>query len=203
MADETKTEEQIAASERMKQYWADRREKAAEKEKADLAEKKAIESGEEAPKPVKKIQRAPWRPAQPLSIPEEMKDARFKYVWAAKDKIGNLPKKIQEGWELDKELQAKLEEKFGLNVLQTSASGLPDSFSRSHKIDSSALCGDLILMRMPIEMWDERQAYYFEQTRVRQKPSETLSKEARDLSTGEPVPTGAYGSYKEEFGRDT
>ena len=150
----------------------------------------------------KKPQRRPWAPAAPLSIPEEMKDPRFAYKWANRDHVGNLPKKIQEGWELDTELQAKLEEKFGLTVLQTSVEGLPDSSSRSHKIDSSALAGDLVLMRMPIELHQERDQYYFEQTKVRQKPSEKLNKEARDLETGEPVPTGAYGKYTEEFGRD-
>lgn len=109
----------------------------------------------------------PWKPARVIDIPEGYKDQRFTYRWCNVLKIGNIQKKIQEGWEVDKIMSKKLNELYGLN--RTIEDGSP--------IDSTVKMRELIVMRIPKEVAHERNEYYHKRGQIDQ---ESIEKGMRD-----------------------
>ena len=108
--------------------------------------KEKLETGEVQPKPIS----TPWKPARVLDIPDSMKDPRFQYRWVSKNKLGNVQKKLQEGWEIDHELSMKLNDMFGLNKT------LEDAKQQGTVIHMR----ELILMRIPKKIAAQRNEYY-------------------------------------------
>ncbi len=104
----------------------------------------------------------PWKPARVIDIPESYKDPRFTYRWCNTLKMGNIQKKIQEGWEIDKILSKKLNELYGLN--RTLEDGSP--------MDSTVKMRELIVMRIPKEMAEERNEYYRKRGQIDRKSIE-------------------------------
>jgi hypothetical protein len=98
----------------------------------------------------------PWKPARMLEIPENLKDSRFTYRWCNRKRVGNMEKKVREGWEVDTILSKKLNELYGLN--RTIEDGSP--------IDSTVNMRELIIMRMPKEMTESRNEYYRKRSQI-------------------------------------
>lgn len=90
----------------------------------------------------------PWKPARVLDIPAELKDKRFTYRWASKRSVGRIQKLIAEGWEIDKEISSKLE------------GSLPSTMEDGSSLDGTVQRRELVVMRLPREMADARNAYY-------------------------------------------
>ena len=93
------------------------------------------------------MSKTPWRPAKILEIPEKFKDPRFCYRWVDKDKMGNVRKKRAEGWEIDTVLSKKL-------------SNLPKTIQDGSDTDSTVQVRELIVMRIPKELAEERNKFY-------------------------------------------
>lgn len=203
-------------SERMKKYWADRRiEKEAHRLeiKKSLAEKEArqatvttdatdfvvadpidgIEGKILTEKiiavevPEKKVTTAPWRPAKRLNIPSDLKDPRFVYRFVNTKKEGNEGRKLEEGWEYDTELTAKLKKR-GLATIRTIEDGTP--------LDSHYRIRELVVMRMPVEMAAQRNKYYQDKANID-------TDEMRERMRGNISSAGgsqAAGVYADSFG---
>jgi len=92
-----------------------------------------------------------WKPAKVLEIPEKFKDSRFVYRWVDRDRIGNVRKKLSEGWEIDSELTKKLVK-------------LPKTLQDGSNLDSTFHIRELILMRLPKELAEARRKYYAERS---------------------------------------
>jgi hypothetical protein len=118
----------------------------------------AVKSEQAAEKSVS----TPWKPARITEIPEYLKDPRFIYRGCNSKKTGNIQKKLQEGWEVDKELSKKLDELYGLN--RTIQDGSP--------LDSTHQVRELIYMRMPKELALERNEYYRKRGQIDRKSIE-------------------------------
>lgn len=122
--------------------------------KARAARQAAKENGEIEER---KSPTAPWRPAKRLAIPENMKNPNFVYRFVNTKKEGNELRKLDEGWEYDKELSAKLKER-GLASIRSLEDGTP--------LDSHYRIRELIVMRMPKEMAESRNKYYQDKTKI-------------------------------------
>lgn len=90
-----------------------------------------------------------WKPAKILEILESFKDPRFVYRWADKDKMGNIRKKLSEGWEIDTTLTKKL-------------ANLPKTLQDGSNLDSTFQVRELIVMRIPKELAAARNKFYSE-----------------------------------------
>lgn len=121
--------------------------------KARAARQTAKENGEEVEE--KKSPTTPWKPSKKLNIPEHMKDPRFVYRFVNTKKEGNELKKLDEGWEYDKELSAKLAT---IGAMRGINDGTP--------LDSVYRIRELVVMRMPKEMANERNKYYLDKTKI-------------------------------------
>ncbi len=103
---------------------------------------------EEQPTEVKKKHKVtkPWQPASRISIPEHLKIPGFRYRSCNTRSPGNIQKKVEEGWIVDKELSKKMEH------VATVEDG--------HKIDGTTRFRELIVMRIPEEVAQGRDEYY-------------------------------------------
>jgi hypothetical protein len=118
------------------------------------AARKAAKENEE---PEIKKATTPWKPAKRLSIPEHLKNPRFVYRFVNTKKEGNELKKLDEGWEYDRELSEKLKA-YGLAQTRGLQDGTP--------LDSTYRIRELVVMRMPKEMAEKRNEYYLEKTKI-------------------------------------
>lgn len=93
----------------------------------------------------------PWEPATLMGIPEHMKDPAFVYRYCTKEEArpGNIRKKMAEGWEIDTELSKKMK---AHNLVPTINDGKP--------MDSTLQIREMVVMRMPREMKESRDAYF-------------------------------------------
>jgi len=142
---------------------------------ADKKEK--LSSGEIEPK----IVSTPWKPAKVLDIPADMKDSRYTYRWVSKSRVGNVQKKLQEGWEIDHTLAKRLDEKFGLNKT------LEDAKQQGTVIHMR----EMILMRMPKQMAKERNEYYMKRGNISTK--EIKGKMGKDALASRDSKDGKFG----------
>jgi len=137
--------------------------------------------------PVKKATTAPWRPAKRLDIPERFKDPRFVYRFVNTKKDGNEIRKLDEGWEYDKQLSEKLKAS-GLAPIRSLDDGTP--------LDSAYRIRELIVMRMPKEMAAQRNKYYQDRANID-------TKEMRERMRGNIGTHGGSqdaGVYADSFG---
>lgn len=183
--------------EQVKERMAKMRAKQAEKRAERAAAKEAVAVTNDAPsEPIAKKQRSPWKPARVLDIPAHLKDPRYRYRFCDTGRTGNIQKKIQEGWEIDRELGRKLNEIQGLNT--TINDGSP--------IDSTVRLRELIVMRIPREMAEERNAYYLKRADLTSRAvKDGLHKETLKSREETPGKWGddsvvVYGDYKETRG---
>ena len=102
----------------------------------------------------------PWKPARVLDIPQHLKDPNFVYRWGNKHKLGNIQKKVREGWIIDKELSAKL------SLESTVQDGTP--------LDGTVQMRELIVLKMPKELAESRKAYFDSRIMDPQKLREKL-----------------------------
>jgi len=168
-------------SERMKKFWADRKEEKkveviADSEGQPVAIAETVE---------KKETTAPWRPAKRLAIPEGLKDPRFVYRFVNTKKEGNEIKKLDEGWEYDTELSNKLKQR-GLAALRSLEDGTP--------LDSHYRIRELIVMRMRRVVAAQRNKYYMDKGIVtRESMTKTMRKNM-------PEESQEAGVYADSFG---
>lgn len=150
---------------------------------------------------VKREGRKPWKPARSLEIPQHLKDSRFVYRFVERLRPGNLRKKLDEGWEIDTKLGKKLSEMYG---------GLQKTLDDGSPIDSTVQMRELIVLRMPKVVHEERAKYFFDKTnidsnRIKGDMNNSLRKTAGEMKDSGQVPAsepiysgGVYGDYKEE-----
>ena len=154
---------------------------------AKAAPEQPFESPLETPveKPIKRATR-PWEPAKLYNIPEDLKDPRFVYRMVNSKKEGNELKKLQEGWEYDKVLVRKMEER-GLMPPRAIGDGTP--------VDGIYRIREMIVRRIPKELADSRNKYYLERgNRGLTDAQQTMRNELP--GGGAEFPT--YGNFKEE-----
>ena len=89
-----------------------------------------------------------WEPAKVLEIPKRFLDPNFVYRFASKNQTGRIDKLKAEGWEIDHEVQKKVEKE------------LQKTISDGKAVDTSLQVRELVLMRLPKEAADARNAYY-------------------------------------------
>lgn len=160
------------------------REQRAEKE-ARLAAEGGVLT--ETPAPKKHKVTTPWKPARVLDVPDSLKDKNFRYRWCTTSKDGNIRKKLSEGWEVDTDLQNKLDELHGIPKT------LNDS--RSSLGGSNVQVREMILMRMPEERAKSRDEYYAKMTIDPPKAGkDELKKEMSKEGLGGQI----YGSITED-----
>lgn len=150
---------------------------------------------------VKREGRKPWKPARTLEIPAGLKDSRFVYRFVERLRPGNLRKKIDEGWEIDTKIGKKLNEMYG---------GLERTLDDASPIDSTVQMRELIVLRMPKVIHEERAKYFFDRSnidsaRVKGDLANTIRKTAGEMRSSGEIPSdqdvgtgGIYGSYTEE-----
>lgn len=110
--------------------------------------------------------RPAWKPASTLDVIQKSED--FRYRWTDRDP-GNLDRKIAEGWVfVNKETGIPGEHEHPERV----ADGMP--------LDTTKTFRELVVMAMPEETAQERDAYYREQTRKQTVGLKDVLK--RDLS---------------------
>jgi hypothetical protein len=138
--------------------------------------------------PTKKAATRPWEPAKLYNIPEDLKDPRFVYRMVNSKKEGNELKKLQEGWEYDKDLVRKMTDR-GLMPPRAIGDGTP--------VDGIYRIREMIVMRIPKEMAESRNKFYLERgNRGLRDAQQTMRNE---LSGDSPE---LYGNFKEERIKD-
>ena len=125
----------------------------------------------------------PWKPARKLDIPADLKDPRFTYRFVNTKAEGNEMKKLQEGWEFDDVILAKMQERGLVPTRRALNDGTP--------LDSKFTIREMVLMRMPKEMAESRNEYY----RDRGNRAQRGYKEAFAASNPD---VAVYGDNKEE-----
>jgi len=100
------------------------------------------------------VVRRSWRPASRIEVPAKLRNPRFEYYWASSGIPGNMQKKLMEGWEIDKEIAPKMRE-LGL---------LPPTLEDGKFKDDVFRMREMILLRMPVELLQERREYYREKS---------------------------------------
>lgn len=91
-----------------------------------------------------------WKPARVLDIPSKFMDNNFVYSFRTKNKEGNIRKNCFEGWEIDTKVQKQMVE-----------AGLPQGTIQDGKPQSETYeIREMILMRMPKKVAEERKKYY-------------------------------------------
>jgi hypothetical protein len=128
---------------------------------------------EEKKEEPKKKATTPWKPAAITEIPGHLKDGRFTYRLCNTQKIGNIQRKLQEGWEIDRILSAKINDLYG---------GLARTIEDGSPMDSTVRMRELIVMRMPKEMAEARNEYY---RKMGQIDRGTIEKGMRNRLTAE------------------
>lgn len=131
----------------------------------------------------------PWEPATLMGIPEDLKDPAFVYRYCTKDEArpGNIRKKIAEGWEIDTELSKKMKTR---NLVPTINDGTP--------VDNTLQIREMIVMRMPKELKESRDAYFAKLNGENSKGTkENFNDEVEKISGGQ---TKAYGNIKTQWG---
>jgi len=158
------------------------------KAKAALAREEAVSMDNP------KKQTTPWKPARVLDIPQKLKDPNYTYRWCDVNKVGNIQKKLQEGWVIDKELGEKLSRLHGLNT----------SLQDGSPLDSTVRLRELIVMKMPKDMADSRNQYY--QNRASLSSRDVKNRMHRETMDQKPTAKEkwgddtvvVYGDYQEE-----
>lgn len=146
----------------------------------------------------KHAEHKPWKPARVMDIPDGILDPRYRYRWVNKSKMGNVLKKRQEGWEPDFQTQKKIDEALGFGAM---AKTLDDS---AKSLDSTTQVRELILMRMPVELAEERSKFYERQTIDPPRHAKKLLRGEIDRQSreagGEEDYGEVYGGIKEQVG---
>lgn len=135
---------------------------------------------------LKREGRKPWKPARTLEIPQHLKDSRFVYRFVERLRPGNLRKKLDEGWEIDTKLGKKLNDMYG---------GLQKTLDDGSPIDSTVQMRELIVLRMPKVIHEERAKYYFNRTnidagRIKGDMNTTLRQTAGEMREAGAIPSG-------------
>lgn len=110
---------------------------------APIVASQTTERKEETKRPAN----APWKPSSLLTIPEHLKEAGKRYRWVDSGKDGNFQRKLAEGWVVDEELSKKLNKISG-------------SVQDSGNINSTTKVRELIVMWIPEDRAEARNAYY-------------------------------------------
>ena len=120
----------------------------------------------------KRVDNSPWKPASLISIPEHLKKPGRTYRWVDSGKDGNFQKKLAEGWVVDEDLSKELN--------QISA-----SMDDSGNINSTTKVRELIVMWLPTERAEARNAYYNSKIVDGKKMKENFAEDAGNLAYGE------------------
>jgi len=121
----------------------------------------------------------PWKPASLIEVPDKYKDPNFVYRFAKKDKAGNIQKKISEGWEIDTEVEERIKNECPELLCPTINDGKP--------LDRSFHIREMVLMKMPKETADSRNAYYEQRNSAAQNSAESLYKSQHKTSYGKVI----------------
>lgn len=125
----------------------------------------------------------PWKPAKKLDVPEDLKDPRFVYRFVNTRTEGNEMKKLQEGWEYDDIILSKMRERGLLPARRAMNDGTP--------LDSAYTIREMVLMRIPKEMAESRNAYYREKS---ERAKRDYKRAFADMNPG----VTTYSESKEE-----
>lgn len=90
----------------------------------------------------------PWAPARVLNVPKDFKEAGYRYRWATKNTPGRITKLQSEGWTIVKDPKRFM------------SAGLPRTINDGTQVDGTVQMRELILMRLPEHLGQERDAYY-------------------------------------------
>lgn len=128
------------------------------------------ETQAEKPAKPKPTPRTSWKPANLMKIPEKFKNPNYAYYCANWKWPGRILKLQNEGWEVDTEIMPKMK-KAGMipDLPATLQDGVPK--------DNTLRFRELVVLRMPKEMAEERKRYYRGLNPLKQK----LEEEDRDL----------------------
>lgn len=139
----------------------------------------------------------PWKPFKRLHIPTGMKDPRFHYHFVDTTREGNELACLNEGYEYDMDIAQKLKERnLAPKRPLNDGSGL----------DGTYRVNELVLMRIPIEQYNEHLEYYRNKGKT---DKETIKRQMRNdigkegAYEGAKVYTdsfGVQGLNQEEFG---
>ncbi len=149
----------------------------------------AVQNTGEEPAPVKHKVTAPWRPAKRLDLPKEteerLKKEGYRPRWVNKRALGNIDKKIAEGWEFDK------------SVSSGRANSLNRTINDGTPLDGTTHIAELVLMKIPEEKAVSRNKYYSDRAnRSFTESKQRLTSNLRTDSGDDRVK--AYGSVTEE-----
>ena len=103
--------------------------------------------------PAKKKARSVWKPANIIEIPERFKDPNFRYRCVNFKHEGRVMQKENEHWEVDKYIVPKMRAEGYFGVSQS-------SLQDGRPMDDTLRFRELIVMRIPKEIAEERKAYY-------------------------------------------
>jgi hypothetical protein len=103
-----------------------------------------------------------YKKARLLDIPEEYKEKRFRYRWVNTKIEGNVEKKMSEGWVVDRNVSEKRK-----NVGDVHTQIGYDFRNKTQSTGSETRLAELILMKMPHELADSRNAFYRNQANSR------------------------------------
>ena len=131
----------------------------------------------------KHIVTTPWKPARLLDIPEKYKDPKFTYRFVDKKVDGNLSKKENEGWEIDKELSKKVKQ-------------LQRTILDGSNLDGSLQIREMIVMKMPKEMVESRKKYFEDINSAKFRGVKKSLNNAANQITGDSIQDGVYGEVK-------
>jgi hypothetical protein len=136
----------------------------------------------EREKYIKQLNKVSWKPSSFLDVPEKYKRSGRVYRWCSKNREGNINKKLQEGWTIDKEIMPKMLKDGVINV-PSHDDGTPK--------DNTFQVRELVLMWMPKNLAEARNAYYRERASVNHR-REALEKELENAGSR------SYGNLIEE-----
>lgn len=140
---------------------------------ADMEQDSIQEKSDKTKTDVSKKHRVtvPWNPAKIWGIPEKYRDPSFVYRGFDADKPGNIRKRLSEGWEVDKELSKKMDL-------------VPATINDKTRLDGTTQVRELLVMRLPKEMAEQRNKYYSERRATKKEENKFVNR----------IGTNSYGS---------
>jgi hypothetical protein len=108
-----------------------------------------------------------WKPATLLNIPEHMKDSNYHYRFVDTARPYNVQKRLEEGYEVDKELSNKL-------------SQIPGTINDGSTVDGTSRARELLVMRCRKEVAEGRKQYIKNKTMQTEQSLNRLKSEKGD-----------------------
>lgn len=98
-----------------------------------------------------------WKPARILDVPAQYLNNKYKYRFVTTNKEGNVAKKLNERWEIDKEVSGKLRK---ARLLP------PQTIKDGSQVDETYRIREMVLMHIPKPIAKERAEFYQRQNNM-------------------------------------